>query len=88
MSALDNEVAGIRCREILAELSDYLDGELADARVEQINAHLMGCENCERFGGRFQTVVTAIRKVLSEPAPLDAAVERTLHDTLQREIAS
>lgn len=88
MSALDRDVAGIRCREVLAELSDYLDGELAQDRVAQINAHLRGCTNCERFGGRFRTVVTAIREVLAEPPPLDEAVERSLHDSLHREIAS
>jgi anti-sigma factor RsiW len=88
MARLDHEVAGIRCREVLAELSDYLDGELADERVEQINAHLRGCDNCARFGGRFQAVFTAIREVLAEPAPLDDDVQRSLHDSLRREIAS
>lgn len=88
MSALDRDVAGIRCRDVLAELSDYLDGELSDDRVAQINAHLRGCKNCERFGGRFSTVVIAIRKVLSEPPPLDEGVALGLHDFLKRKIAS
>lgn len=88
MSALDRDVAGIRCREVLGELSDYLDGELSDDRVAQINAHLRGCGNCERFGGRFGALITVIRKFLSDPPPLDEAVEQGLHDSLKREIAS
>lgn len=49
----DREVAGLRCSEVLAGLSDYVDGDLPASAVEQINAHLAGCDWCARFGADF-----------------------------------
>ena len=74
MAKLDREVAGIRCREVLERLSDYLDGELAAHDVARIEAHLRGCDNCERFGGRFGAVVKALRGQLAEPEPVEVGV--------------
>lgn len=34
------------CKRMLSELSDYIDGELADELCEQLEEHLKGCENC------------------------------------------
>ena len=59
--AIEREVAGIRCGEVLAELSDYLDGDLDPARRAQVEAHLQGCEACERFGADLATAVHALR---------------------------
>ena len=53
----DREVAGIRCSEVLARLSAYLDGELDDAEVE-------------RFGGKFADAVSRLREeALPEEVP-------------------
>ena len=60
--AIEREVAGMRCGEVLAELSDYLDGELAPPRRAQVEAHLQGCDACERFGTDFATAVHALRR--------------------------
>lgn len=65
----DREIAGIRCMEVLAKLSAYLDGELADPEVEQLRAHVGGCDACARFGGRFGQAVTALRASATETAP-------------------
>jgi len=65
--AIEQEVAGMRCGEVLAELSDYLDGELLPARRVQLEAHLLGCEACERFGSAFTAVIQALRKRGGEP---------------------
>ena len=62
--ASEREVAGVRCSEVLAELSEYLDGELPGPRRDQLQAHLQGCEACERFGGQF---AQAIRQLRLEP---------------------
>lgn len=63
------EVGGLRCSEVLAELSEYVDGELSAERSSQIEAHLMGCSNCERFGASFSGVVRSLRDC-PEPGPL------------------
>lgn len=70
MKAHDRSVAGIRCTEVLDDLSDYLDGDLAADRVRRIEAHLKGCDWCERFGGDFADAITALRaRLAAPPAP-------------------
>ena len=59
--AIEREVAGMRCGDVLAELSAYLDGELADLRRIQIEAHLQDCDACERFGTDFIAAVHALK---------------------------
>lgn len=80
--AHDREVAGIRCAEVLERLSDYVDGDLDGAERARIDAHLAGCDWCERFGGAFVATLGRVRGGLAaEPvrpgllARLDAALD-------------
>lgn len=59
--AIERYVAGLRCGEVLAEMSDFLDGELVAARRAQVEAHLRGCDVCERFGGAFSAAIQALK---------------------------
>ena len=61
---------GLWCREVLALLSDYLDGELAAQEKNRVEAHLKVCDVCERFGGDFSHIVKSIRLALQSPPPL------------------
>ena len=70
---LDRMVGELTCREVLAQLSAFLDGELDEDRVRSMRAHVSGCSNCEQFGGKFQTAVTQLRG-LREPAELSEDV--------------
>ena len=81
----ERTVAGLRCREVLADLSAYLDGELTSARRAHIEEHLKGCDWCERFGGEFSALVTAIREALRQPGRPSAAVHRRLLERLRKE---
>lgn len=81
----ERRVAGLRCREVLAELSAYLDGELTPERRRHIEEHLKGCDWCERFGGEFAGMVTAFREALSQPAPPSSEVQRRLLERLREE---
>ena len=58
----EREVAGLRCGEVLADLSDYLDGELEPGRRALLDAHLQGCDVCERFGSAFTIAILALRQ--------------------------
>lgn len=58
---LDTFVAGVRCREVLDDLSDYLDGNLATTRVQELQAHLAACTNCARFGGHIARTLATLR---------------------------
>ncbi len=84
----DREVGGIRCTEVLAHLSDYLDGEASPELRERIEAHLRGCDWCERFGGAFASVIRSLRAELTEPQPLPGEQRERLRRTLRRRLQS
>lgn len=69
----ERNVGGMRCSEVLAVLSDYVDGELEDSAVGKVENHLLGCPNCERFGRNFGSMVVSLRKE-SEQSP-EAALD-------------
>jgi anti-sigma factor RsiW len=80
----EREVAGLRCGEVLALLSDYLDGDLDTAAREKVEGHVRGCDQCARFGGRFAAVVTALRQRLAPLPPVDDGVAVRLAERLAR----
>lgn len=80
---LDRRVAGLSCREVLERLSDYVDGELAPGEVRRVDAHLRGCDQCERFGGAFGRLVAGLRNELAAAGPLDAEVAGRLRRRLE-----
>ena len=82
MSELDREVAGIRCREVLERLSSYLDGDLDEKEARRIDEHLMGCDHCERFGGRFGEAMTVLHRELERAAALDQGMAQRLRERL------
>ena len=87
MPELDRLVAGIRCREVLADLSDFVDQVLPTDRVRQIEAHLQECDWCERFGGEFSSVIAALRRVSNPVVPLPTGVDERLHARLRAELS-
>ena len=71
----------MKCRDVIRELSEYLDGALDPALVTELERHLEHCEDC-------QIVVDTTRKTIhlycnSEPAPLDSGVHERLHRALE-----
>ena len=82
----DRLVAGLLCSEVLARLSDYLDGELPAPERAQVEQHLRGCEACTRFGGELSRTIGALRHhLLSAQAPLPTGLRTRVLDTLERE---
>lgn len=79
----EREVGGLRCREVLARLSDYVDGDLSAAERAPVEAHLRGCSVCERFGGRFAAMLRTTRDALGAPPPLDDALLERIRDRLR-----
>jgi RNA polymerase sigma-70 factor (ECF subfamily) len=69
----EREVGGLSCRAVLERLGDYVDGDLAPAETARVDGHLRGCSVCERFGGRYASVVNAARGRLGAPPALDRA---------------
>lgn len=83
-AGLDTIVAGIRCREVLDDLSEYLDGGLPPERVAAVQAHLAGCDRCARFGGEVSETIEALRAALREPEPMSAQRAEGLRASLRR----
>lgn len=83
--AEDREVAGIRCMGVLERLSEYLDGEVPLELRAQIEAHLVGCDWCSRFGGHFSGVVDRLRTELRDAQSLDAPVAERLRRRIDEE---
>ena len=80
----EREAGGLRCGEVLALLSEYLDRELEPAARARVDAHLAECDLCERFGGRFAASVRRLRQALAEPPPPDPALAERLRRRLDR----
>lgn len=73
-------IGGLRCSDVLARLSDYVDSELPRAEVERIDEHLRGCDLCERFGGEFTEAIKALKERLARDVPAG------LHERMKRRI--
>jgi anti-sigma factor RsiW len=75
---VDRLVAGLWCHEVLARLSDYLDGELPAAEREQVDGHLRGCDACARFGGELAATVRGLRRLLLAEQPGTSGLRQRL----------
>ena len=73
-----------RCRDLLGNLSNYIDGALEQRLCAEIEQHLQGCENC-------RVVVDSLRKTVSlyqtaAPSPdVPEAVRERLYKCLDLE---
>lgn len=72
----------MRCKKVMEELSDYLDGVLDAALKEDLCAHLSKCHHC-------QVVVDTTRKTIDlycdgEVFPLPTDVHERLHSVIRR----
>lgn len=76
--AEERDVGGMRCRDVLAALGDYVDGELGVTDRARVQAHLRECEVCERFGGHFSRVVRSAREQLGATPVIEDALVASL----------
>ncbi len=60
----ERNIAGLSCSQVLASLTEYLDGELAPDARAALEAHVSACEHCARFGGVFAAAVRGLRERL------------------------
>jgi len=63
-----------RCKEMFAELSNYLDDELDDSLCEELEKHMDGCEPCKAFLSSLEKSIQQCRIAPNEsPDPRTAA---------------
>lgn len=76
-------VAGLHCGEVLADLTEHLDGRLRLDRAERIDEHLTGCAECRRLLDAVTAAVRVVRRLPEEPLPPE--VEERLLEALRGE---
>lgn len=84
----ERDVGGMRCSQVLALLSEYVDGELDAPAVEKVEKHLLGCPNCERFGRNFGSMVISLRQHSERYPQADLDVVASLLRYLRQSRAS
>lgn len=77
---MSTDHAHAECRDLLGQLSDYVDGELEAALCAELEAHLAECPDCT-------VMVDTVRKTITlyhtqAAAPLPADVEERLYKVL------
>lgn len=77
---------GFLCSQVLARLSDFLDGDLAPAERLAVEAHVRECVRCAQFGGAVAVVLQGLRQQLRAETPigLDAGAAARLAEALRR----
>jgi anti-sigma factor (TIGR02949 family) len=76
-------VRKLTCQEVLDQLSEYLDAELQSDRANEINQHLVICDNCRFEVISLQRTILIYRRDEGAPVPTDLG-ER-LQQALNRE---
>ena len=75
---------GIRCSEVLGALSEYVDGELPQSQSDRIEAHLLGCANCRKFGQKFGTMLDRLKPSPGIDSVSEQRVARILASVAQQ----
>jgi anti-sigma factor RsiW len=57
-----------RCREVRAQMSDYLDGELDAQAAAAVERHTRWCPNCRRMLTNLGRTVGGLRALRDQPA--------------------
>lgn len=70
------------CRDILARITAYLDGELDATACSSIEAHCRVCDGCARLVSELRETVGLCRQAAS--APLPESVRARARASLQR----
>ena len=59
----------LTCREVLAAVSDFLDGDLDADRCAAIERHCAGCPACAEVVGGLRSTVSLCRHAAQEALP-------------------
>jgi anti-sigma factor RsiW len=76
----------MKCRELLAALGDYIDGELEAEICEEFRRHLEDCEPCEVVIDNLRQTITVYRD--GEPYDLPGPLHDKLHSLLRARFAA
>jgi len=75
----------LNCKNVIREISSYIDGELDLAIKRELERHLEDCEECKMVVD--QTKLTVDIFCDSEPVELPVEIQSRLHEALRRKIS-
>jgi len=62
-----------RCRQVRAQMSEYLDGELDERDVRALERHVRFCPDCRRMLASLRGTIAALRNLGHRPEEADAS---------------
>lgn len=77
-----------RCRAMLGQLNDYLDGDLAAELCQALETHMAGCHDCQLVFDTLGQTVRLYHSLDDAPAELPADIEARLLLRLQEKASS
>jgi len=66
----------MRCRELVEQVTDYLEGALGATDSDRLDGHLHGCIACRSYLGEMQVTMQVVSSL--PPEPLSAEFEASL----------
>ena len=71
------------CQQLLGQLNDYVDGDLAAELCRDLERHLGGCADCQVVFDTLQKTIKLYHRLDETPVELPADVEARLMHRLQ-----
>ena len=70
----------LTCRQLVALVTDYLEGALGEPAMRLVDEHLTLCQGCVTYVDQMNVVVAALGQLPAErpPAKLDRAIAAAL----------
>lgn len=82
---MKREDVEMKCQQLFALLSEFIDGQLPEDICRQMEAHLADCQPCHVFLRTLQATVETCRRLPSSPLPEET--RRELRELLRAELA-
>jgi anti-sigma factor RsiW len=79
------ECRDMKCRDMLAKLSEYIDGELDPRLCRDVERHMKDCHPCLLFVDSLKKTVTFYKYAADESMPTEVHIR--LHEYLKKKSA-
>jgi hypothetical protein len=71
-----------KCRSLLGSLSDYVDGTLGEELCEEIENHIVECQNCHVVIDTLRKTISLYHKTAADGGDVPGVVRERLFRTL------